>query len=68
MTEMKRIEADLAYERDLLRALLENAPDCIYFKERESRLIKCSKSPGCQTILVRPMKCQGAISNAVSRV
>lgn len=40
----KQVEAELAYERDLLRTLLENSPDQIYFKDDKSRFIKCSKS------------------------
>jgi PAS domain S-box-containing protein len=36
------IERTLARERDLLRALFVGVPDCIYFKDQESRFIKCS--------------------------
>ena len=44
ITAMKQVEAELAYERDLLGALMDNFPDCIYFKDRESRFIKCGKA------------------------
>jgi PAS domain S-box-containing protein len=44
ITALKRAEAELAYERDLLQALMDNVPDCIYFKDTESRFIKCSKA------------------------
>ncbi len=44
MTEHKRTEADLAYERDLLRTLLDQSPDKIYFKDAQSRFIKAGKA------------------------
>jgi PAS domain S-box-containing protein len=44
VTALKEAEARLAYERHLLRALLDSFPDHIYFKDRDSRFVQCSKS------------------------
>jgi PAS domain S-box-containing protein len=42
IAEAKITEGLLAYERDLLRMLLDHSPDPIYFKDIDSRFIKCS--------------------------
>jgi PAS domain S-box-containing protein len=44
ITERKRAEAALAYEQYLLNALLNNSEDTIYFKDIESKFIRCSAS------------------------
>ncbi|HEY5551931.1 MAG TPA: ATP-binding protein [Opitutaceae bacterium] len=44
ITERKRIEAEIAYERDLLQVLFETVPDMIYFKDLESHFVRVSRS------------------------
>jgi PAS domain S-box-containing protein len=44
ITDLKRLEDELHLERELLRALLDASPDDVYFKDRESRFIKVSRS------------------------
>ena len=44
ITQRKQAEAQLNYEQSLLRALMDNSPDLIYFKDAQSRFIKCSRA------------------------
>jgi len=42
ITERKGMEAELNHERNFLRALMDNSDDCIYFKDLQSRFLRCS--------------------------
>jgi PAS domain S-box-containing protein len=44
ITERKAAEEELAQERNLLRALMDNVPDAIYFKDTDSRFIRTNKA------------------------
>jgi len=44
ITERKRAEAALMEERHLLHTLMDNVPDLIYFKDRESRFTRINKA------------------------
>jgi PAS domain S-box-containing protein len=44
VTERKRFEEELAYERFLLHSLMNSTPDGIYFKDRDSRFIRVNKT------------------------
>jgi PAS domain S-box-containing protein len=44
VTERKKAEAELTYERDLLGALMDESEEIIYFKDLDSRFIRCSKA------------------------
>ena len=44
ITALKQTEAELSYERDSLKTLMDNFPDSIYFKDLASRFVRVSKS------------------------
>ena len=44
VTERKVAESKLAEASNLLETLLDNIPDYIYFKDRSSRFVRCSKA------------------------
>jgi PAS domain S-box-containing protein len=54
ITGRKQMEAALTYERDLLRTLLDQSPDDIYFKDRQSCFIKSSKAMACRFGVASP--------------
>jgi PAS domain S-box-containing protein len=44
ITDRRKMEQDLAWERTLFKLLMENVPDFIYFKDSKSRFIRTSVS------------------------
>lgn len=54
----KRTE-ELAYERDLLRTLLDSSPDHIYFKDTQSRFVKTSQANATRLGVATPEELVG---------
>ena len=44
ITERKQMEDELTYERSLLRSLMDNIPDSVYFKDRDSRFMRVNRA------------------------
>jgi len=59
VTQRRRIEEALAYERDLLRSLLDHIPDRIYFKDVHSRFLRCTASMARRLGLKDPGEAEG---------
>ena len=59
VTRRKQADDVRISERDLLRALLDNAPDHIYFKDTASRFIKTSAAQACQFGVNTPEELEG---------
>jgi PAS domain S-box-containing protein len=59
ITDRKRIEAALAQEQSLMRALMDTVNDHIYFKDAASRFLRVSKSQANRFGLSDPAKATG---------
>ena len=59
ITERKRMEEALAWERGLFSLLMENLPDRIYFKDKEGRFIRTSRSHAAERGLADPAQEMG---------
>jgi PAS domain S-box-containing protein len=59
VTLERRTQDELAHERDLLQALLEYAPDVIYFKDSESRILRASRAFALKVGRENPMDLVG---------
>jgi len=44
ITDRKRVQDELKYERDLFQALMDNFPDSIYIKDRRSRFTRVNRA------------------------
>ena len=62
VTAQRQVEEQLAFERNLLRALLDNVPDRIFFKDTESRFIRCSAALAAVLGLRNPEEAIGRTS------
>ncbi len=48
ISQRKVAEAELSHERHLMQSLMDHSPDPIYFKDLESRFLKCSEIMAAQ--------------------
>ena len=53
------VKEELVRERDLLKTLVDNIPDSIYFKDLESRFIRCNQKTADVFMLPEPEHANG---------
>jgi tubulin-specific chaperone A len=53
ITKRKQIEFELARERDLLQSLMDNSPDYLFFRDRESRFIRTNQAHAQQLLSLK---------------
>ncbi len=54
ITQLKQIELDLERERDLMRALMDNIPDAIFFKDKQLRFFRVNKAAALKEGIQQP--------------
>ncbi len=54
ITELKQTELELERERDLMRALMDNIPDAIFFKDTQLRFFRANKAAALKEGLQQP--------------
>lgn len=59
ITDRKIAEQDLTWEQYLMLSLLDNIPDAIYFKDKESKFIRINKALSDRFMLNDPLKAIG---------
>ena len=55
----RRAEAALAHERDLLHALMDNVPDYVFFKDRQSRFVRTNRAHATMMGIADPQEAIG---------
>jgi diguanylate cyclase (GGDEF)-like protein/PAS domain S-box-containing protein len=46
MLRRRKLETELRYEKDLFTTLMDTVPDCVYFKDAESRFLRINAAMG----------------------
>ncbi|HVN67562.1 MAG TPA: PAS domain-containing protein, partial [Candidatus Sulfotelmatobacter sp.] len=59
ITDRKKVELELERERNLMRALMDNVPDAIYFKDAQLRFMRANKAAALKEGVQQPEEMTG---------